>query len=317
MEIIRLHYPLQGLDAETQRPKSVAIGYFDGVHRGHQNVIKQAVKAAHENGMEAAAMTFHPHPKEVLGKGDQYITCLSPLEEKMERFRALGVDIVYLVRFDKSFAAVNPESFVAEFLRPLHVKRIVVGFDFTFGARGAGTAETLVELAKPDMEVDIVEALVMKNGDKVSSTHIRAALSEGQPEVARELLGAPYTIAGTVVRGDGRGRSIGVPTANLGLSEAYVIPKLGVYAIETELASGECIPGILNVGVKPTFHDHLPEPVMEAHLFDFDRDIYGQILKVRLLTYIRAERRFGSVQELIQQIGKDIAEAKNALAAMK
>jgi len=317
VEIITINYPLQGLDQTGSiRPKTLAIGHFDGVHKGHQSVIKQAVVTARAEGLEAAVMTFHPHPKEVLGLGSQYVACLTPLEDKIERFRSLGVDIVYIVTFDLTFAAVSPAAFVDEMLRPLHVKRAVVGFDFSFGAKGAGRAETLRELAQPDMSVDIIEPLMM-NGDKVSSTLVRGALAEGRPEAAEMLLGVPFSLRGKVVPGEGRGRKIGFPTANIQLAGAYVTPRLGVYAVMVELSSGERYSGVLNVGVKPTFHDSLPMPVMEVHLFDYEGDLYGTMIRISFISFLRTEKKFASVQELIEQIGADAARARSVLSAFK
>jgi len=316
VEIIQIQYPLQDLAAEAvARPKSLAIGYFDGVHRGHQHVINHAVEGARTDGIEAAVMTFHPHPKEVLGKGEQYATCLTPLEEKLDRFRELGVDTVYVVRFDSDFAAILPEQFVTDVLRPLRVQRVVVGFDFTFGARGAGNAAILSDVAGPEIIVNVIEPLTM-NGEKVSSSYVRASLAEGRPEVAESLLGKPYAVQGTVVRGDGRGRTIGFPTANLELAAAYVTPRLGVYAITVELSNGSRHLGILNIGMKPTFHEALPAPVMEAHLLGYEGDLYGQVLRVEFVAFLRAEKKFTSVQELIDQIQTDAGQAKTVLAEL-
>ncbi|UVI32546.1 bifunctional riboflavin kinase/FAD synthetase [Paenibacillus spongiae] len=317
MEIITINYPLQGLeDKGPIRPKTLAIGHFDGVHKGHQSVIRRAVDVARAEGLEAAVMTFHPHPKEVLGRGSEYTTCLTPLEDKLERFRSLRVDIVYVVTFNLTFAAVSPAAFVDEMLRPLQVKRAVVGFDFSFGAKGAGRAETLRELAGSDMKVDIIEPLMM-DGDKVSSTLVREALAGGRPETAEQLLGVPFSLRGTVVKGEGRGRTIGYPTANIQLAGAYVTPRLGVYAVMAELSDGERYSGVLNVGVKPTFHDSLPMPVMEVHLFDYEGDLYGSTVRISFISFLRSEKKFASVQELIEQIGADALKARSVLSAFK
>ncbi|MFC4775346.1 bifunctional riboflavin kinase/FAD synthetase [Paenibacillus sp. GCM10023252] len=310
MEIISLSYPIEDLSerSSSDHALSLAIGYFDGVHRGHQNVIGEAVKAAKAGGMQSAVMTFHPHPREVLARGEHYFTCLTPLEEKLELFAALGVDMVYVVRFDLSFAAVTPKQFVDEVLRPLGAKQVVVGFDFTFGYQGQGTPEALRELGYPDLQVTIVEPLCDK-GTKVSSTYVRQALSEGQVTLAADLLGRPYEVIGTVVHGDGRGRTIGFPTANLDLSHSYVIPRLGVYAVRVHY-EGAWHYGVLNHGNKPTFKQGGVQPVMEAHLFNYDGDLYGHEVRVQFLSFLRPEQKFGSVHELIEQIGVDAATAK-------
>ncbi|QYR19728.1 bifunctional riboflavin kinase/FAD synthetase [Paenibacillus sp. sptzw28] len=316
MEIISLQYPVLLSDAaRSAQPKTLAIGHFDGVHKGHQNVIRRSVEAAGSAGIQSAVMTFDPHPKEVLGQGQQYLSCLTPLREKVERFRGLGVDIVYIVKFDLNFSVVTPGEFVQLVLRPLQVKKAIVGFDFTFGARGAGKPDTLKMLGAPDVEVEVVEPLML-NGSKVSSTNVREALAEGRPEAAEQLLGTPYQVRGTVVHGEGRGKTLGFPTANLEPESAYVIPRQGVYAIMADV-DGERIPGVLNIGVKPTFHEQLPKPVLEAHLLDYNGDLYGKPVIIRFISYIRAEKKFNSLDELIGQIRSDADLARSILSAFK
>ncbi len=309
VEIISLTYPLQESAAPLpERPLSIAIGHFDGVHRGHQNVIRRAVEAAKERGLLSAVMTFDPHPKEVLGQGGQYFSCLTPLEAKSRLFAELGVDVLFVMKFDLRFASISPRQFADEVLRALGVKCAVVGFDFTFGSKGAGTAETLAELGRPDIEVHIVEPLY-ENGVKVSSTYTRESLESGDLAMANTLLGRPYEVEGTVVRGDGRGRTIGFPTANLELSQPYVEPRLGVYAV-TVWIDGRPQGGVMNYGMKPTFNKDEIRPVMEVHLFDFDRDIYGKPMRIQFREFIRPEQKFSGVGELIAQIGADAERAK-------
>lgn len=314
MEIISLQYPIADSDGvRNALPKTLAIGHFDGVHRGHQNVIAQAIASARAAGLQGAVMTFHPHPKEVLGRSGQYQSSLTPLEDKVECFRKLGVDVVYIVQFDLEFAGVTPAEFVDRVLRPLQVKRAVVGFDFTFGAKGAGKPETLWALGEPDIGVEIVEPF-MQEGDKVSSTRIREALTGGRPEEAAALLGQPYEVRGVVVRGEGRGKKLGYPTANVQQEAGFFIPRQGVYAIMAEV-EGKRLPGVLNVGVKPTFHENLPEPIIEAHLFDFDGDLYGKTVSIQFIAFLRSEKKFGSIDELIAQIHADGDQARALLGA--
>ncbi|QHW30022.1 bifunctional riboflavin kinase/FAD synthetase [Paenibacillus rhizovicinus] len=314
MDVISLQYPIaDSAAAKHAKPKTLAIGHFDGVHRGHQNVIAQAVASARADGLQGAVMTFHPHPKEVLGRSGQYQVSLTPLDDKVECFRKLGVDVVYIVQFDLEFASVTPSEFVDLVLRPLQVKRAVVGFDFTFGARGAGKPETLWSLGEPDIGVEIVEPFI-QDGDKVSSTRIREALIGGRPEEAASLLGEPYEVRGVVVQGEGRGRKLGYPTANIGVEAGFFVPRQGVYAIMAEV-EGKRVPGVLNIGVKPTFHDNLPEPVMEAHLFDFNSDIYGKTVSIQFIAFLRTEKKFGSIDELIAQIHSDGDQARALLSA--
>lgn len=309
MDIIPISYPFTNIaELAKDKPVAIAIGHFDGVHRGHQNVIRKAVSIAREQGMLAAVMTFAPHPKEVLGHGDHYFSCLTPLEKKKELFEELGVDLVYIMRFDLTFAAVTPSEFVSGVLRSLGVGHAVVGFDFTFGNKGSGNAASLLELCSPDIGVSIVEPLY-DNGVKVSSTYTRDSLEQGDLAMANSLLGRPYEVTGVVVHGDGRGRTIGFPTANIELDEAYVTPRLGVYAI-TAWIDGKPYSGVMNYGMKPTFNKSEIKPVMEANLFDFDRDIYGKAIRVQFKYFIRPEKKFGSIDELIGQIAADAAQAK-------
>lgn len=313
MEVIPLSYPFNHLEEQTTGKRlSLAIGYFDGVHRGHQNVIRQAVTHAKQMDMTAAVLTFSPHPKEVLGQGDHYYRCLTPLTSKTELFKELGVEAVYVLKFDLSFAALTPSQFVSEVLQPLGVAHAAVGFDFTFGSRGSGNAETLRELGGSVMSVHIEEPLY-EDGMKVSSTFTRESLESGDLATANKLLGRPYEVTGTVVHGDGRGRTIGFPTANLELHDPYVTPRLGVYTI-TAWVDGECFGGVLNHGMKPTFNKTEVVPVIEAHLFDFERDIYGREIRVQFQTFIRPEQKFGSVTELIAQIAADSDQARRWLA---
>jgi riboflavin kinase/FMN adenylyltransferase len=289
------------------------MGHFDGVHRGHRNVIRRAVEQAKHNGLLSGVMTFHPHPKEVLGHGNQYVASLTPLEDKLQLFAELGVDIAYVVRFDLAFASVSPSQFVDHFLKPLEVKHAVVGFDFTFGRKGLGDAKLLGMLGGSFLKVDIVDPL-FEEGLKVSSSLIREKLEQGDIEDAEQLLGRPYRISGTVVHGEGRGHTIGFPTANIEPSGHYVLPRLGVYAVKVGIG-GNRYPAVLNLGVKPTFHEDGMTPKLEAHLFDFDRDLYGEAAEIDFFRFLRPERKFDSVSELIEQIGRDAVQAKTYFAA--
>ncbi|GGG12002.1 riboflavin biosynthesis protein RibC [Paenibacillus abyssi] len=242
------------------------------------------------------------------------MTSLTPLEDKMARFADLGVDTAYVFRFDQTFAKVTPEQFVREVLQALQVKRAVVGFDFTFGHRGAGDPAMLESLGAPLMQVDVAEPFHLDN-KKVSSTSIRERLLEGNVEEAARLLGRPYQISGVVSHGDGRGRTIGYPTANISLSGRYALPRLGVYAVILRVGDRSC-PGVMNIGVKPTFGSNEAQPTPEVHLFDFNGDLYGQLVHVDIQSFIRAEQRFNSVEQLIDQINKDALIARQLLQNM-
>ncbi|MWC26519.1 bifunctional riboflavin kinase/FAD synthetase [Paenibacillus sp. MMS18-CY102] len=292
---------------------SIAIGHFDGVHKGHQNVIRRAIEAARSQQRKSAVLTFHPHPKDVLSQGEQYGNCLTPLDVKLERFAELGVDYTFVMKFDQDFANVSPERFVSDVLGPLGVRHALIGFDFRFGHRGAGDADKLASLGSElGITTEVVEPLLL-NGKKVSSTYVREALSDGDPELAQHLLGRAYEVQGTVVHGHARGRTIGFPTANLGLIAPYVTPRLGVYAVFAEVG-GVTYSAVMNHGMKPTFKDGETAPVMEVHLLDYAGDLYGQKMAVRFHAFLRAERKFESIDELIAQISRDRDEAQNRLA---
>lgn len=308
-----LRFPFVAEPAGAKIDKTIAIGYFDGVHTGHQTVIGRAVELARASGISSAVMTFDPHPKAVLGKSARYSALLTPMAEKLRLFEQLGVDFAYIVTFDREFASVSPESFVSDLLTSLRVADVAVGFDFTFGRGGTGNPELLTRLAKPDMGVHVAEPFAL-DGLKISSTRIRLALAEGGVESAAVMLGRPYRISGEVVHGDARGRTIGYPTANVDPDGDYVLPRFGVYAVE--VADGERrYPGVLNVGVKPTFQGDMSKPKLEAHLFDYTGDLYGRKLAIDFISFIREERKFDDVQALIAQIAADAETARGILAA--
>jgi len=315
MKLISISYPLSASPlAETGEELSIAIGHFDGVHIGHQNVIRRAVDAAGQQ-RKSAVMTFHPHPKAVLGQGEQYVNCLTPLDDKLTQFAALGVDYAIVMRFDHSFADVTPERFVREVLAPLQVRHAVVGFDFRFGHRGAGDSAALRRLGlEAAITTEVVEPLLHQDA-KVSSTYVREALAEGDMALVKQLLGRPYEVEGTVVHGHARGRTIGFPTANVGLAEPFVTPRLGVYAVQAFI-DGDWHPAVLNHGIKPTFKDGETAPVLEAHLIGFAGDLYGKPIRLRFIAFLRPERKFGSIEELIAQIGRDRDEATEVLAEL-
>ena len=293
---------------------SLAIGFFDGVHLGHQEVIRQAVAAAREQGLVPAVMTFDPHPRVVLGHGSQYEGVLTPLEDKLLLLAELGVEAAYIIRFDREFSQVTAERFVKSLIVPLGVKATTVGFDFSFGHRGQGDAEALKLYGGGALQVQVVPPVYLDDG-KVSSTRIRERLEEGDCFAASQLIGRPYQLKGLVVHGDARGRLLGYPTANLQLAQPYVIPRSGVYAIEIEVLSEAGAVerrhnGVLNVGYRPTFDAPGGALKLEAHLFDFDGDLYDRQLALRFHTFLRAEKKFESIDQLVAQIASDAARAR-------
>ncbi|GGF79986.1 riboflavin biosynthesis protein [Paenibacillus albidus] len=311
MRTVTLTYPVPPeTAAEWAQPQVVALGQFDGLHRGHASVITSAVALARKEGVPAAVMTFHPHPKDVMGKGD-YEGYLTPQPDKQELLAGMGVDILYIVEFNEQLSRVSPQNFVSVMLLPLQVVTAVVGFDFRFGYQGEGDADMLRALGQGVMNVETVPPFLI-DGVKVSSSGIRKSLQNGELATANDWFGRCYHLRGTVGHGEKRGRTIGFPTANLQLEEHFVVPAKGVYAVRV-FFNNTLLFGVMNVGVKPTFHEGMIAPSFEVHVFDFEGDLYDKELKVELVAYIRPERKFESIQALIAQIGDDAETAKKLL----
>ena len=304
MNTIHLSFPHHVSDFKITGPFSLAIGFFDGVHLGHREVIEHAKRVAENKGLKLAVMTFDPHPSIVLGKRNEKVFYITPLDQKLELLQAMGVETTFVVRFTSDFAQLTPEKFVDTFIRQLNVKHVTAGFDFTFGAFGKGTMNDMEELAQDDFHVSVVEKK-SNDSEKISSTRIRQALTVGDMEKVLELLGRPFQIPGVVVHGDKRGRTIGFPTANIQAKEGSYIPATGVYAVRM-LVQDEWVDGVCNVGYKPTFKN--PEEkklTIEVHLFQFDKNIYGEEVFVDWYHHIRDERKFDGIESLKQQIEKD------------
>ncbi|MCL6603042.1 MAG: bifunctional riboflavin kinase/FAD synthetase [Paenibacillus sp.] len=315
MRTVTLTYPISPENAsEWGKPQVAALGQFDGLHRGHASVIKSAVALARQKGVTAAVITFHPHPKDVMGKGD-YDGYLTPPTDKQKILDQMGVDILYIIEFNEQLSRVSPQNFVSGMLLPLQLVTAVIGFDFRFGYRGEGDADMLRELGQGVMDVETVPPFLL-DGQKVSSSGIRRSLQFGELELANSWFGRCYHLRGTVVHGEKRGRTIGFPTANLQLEDHFVIPAKGVYAVRA-FHNEQVLPGVMNVGVKPTFHEGETTPSFEVHLFDFNGDLYGLQLTVELVSYIRPERKFDSIQALVDQISADAETAKKILQDSK
>lgn len=290
----------------------IAIGYFDGVHIGHQKVIQIARKMAERLGVPLAVMTFHPHPKEVL---EQKISMryLTPIDEKIHLLKKLGVKKTYVMKFDGNLARLSAEEFVEKVCIPLQVKGIVTGFNFRFGKNQSGDADRLRVLTRNRFETEKVAAVV-KGKNHVSSTWIRQLLSDGDVDMVTELLGRYYHFQGIVEHGDHRGRLIGFPTANLSISLPYWIPKHGVYIVRAYF-EGTYSYGLMNIGVRPTFRQSSPQEKVEVHLFHPDIHLYGKKMSVDVLHFLRPEQKFASVDALINQIQNDKSQAEKWLSA--
>ena len=312
MNTIHLSYPHHLSDSKITGPFSLAIGFFDGVHMGHREVIGHAKRVAENQGLKLAVMTFDPHPSIVLGKRNEKVFYITPLDQKLELLQTMGVDTTFVVRFTSDFAQLSPANFVDTFIRQLNVKHVTAGFDFTFGAFGKGNMDIMESLAMDDFNVSVVEKK-SADSEKISSTRIRQALTVGDMEKVLELLGRPFQIPGIVVHGDKRGRTIGFPTANIQAKEGSYIPATGVYAVRM-LVQDEWVDGVCNVGYKPTFKN--PEEkklTIEVHLFQFDKNIYGEEVFVDWYHHIRDERKFDGIESLKHQIEKDKQTAMSFL----
>ncbi|MBH0229319.1 bifunctional riboflavin kinase/FAD synthetase [Halobacillus yeomjeoni] len=286
-------------------PSVAAVGFFDGVHRGHQQVIETAKSEAQEQGLKSAVMTFDPHPSVVLKKEKQHAHYITPLPLKQEILEDMGIDYLFVITFDQSLASLSPQKFVDEFFVGLHVEHVVAGFDFSYGHKGQGSMDNLPEFAKGRLEQTVIKK-VEKDEEKISSTRIRSLLDRGEVEEVNQLLGRTFTVTGNVIQGDRRGRTIGFPTANVDVSPDYYIPKVGVYAVSVDHKDFTYY-GMANLGVKPTFHETADQPNLEIHLFDVDEDLYDQTLKVHFHRMIRDEQKFNGVEELIKQLKQDEA----------
>jgi riboflavin kinase/FMN adenylyltransferase len=284
-------------------PAVVALGMFDGVHLGHRALIGQTVAEASRLGAKPVVFTFFNHPMEVLGGG---VRLLSSIPERDDLLRALGAEEVYSVAFTRELAALSAEQFIDLLLERWDVRALVAGYNYTCGARGSGTPETLAEIGKTRGFSVLVVSPVLLEGASVSSTRVREALEQGDVELARRMLKRRYTLAGTVIENRRIGRRIGFPTANIAPEANRVIPKDGVYAT-IACVNGADYRAVTNIGTNPTVHgDHL---TIETHMIDFDQDIYGERLTVAFRRYLRGELMFSNLDELKDQIRRDISQA--------
>ena len=291
------------------RGATVALGNFDGVHLGHAHLLRTA-HAAHP-GAPLAVLTFEPHPREFFRPEDPaFRLTLAP--ERAALLEALGVQRLYELPFDHALSQLDAERFITEILQDgLGAAHLACGADFAFGHRRGGDAAFLAKRAEAlGIGLTIVPKLADAQGP-ISSTRVRRLLQDGYPERAEADLGRPWSIRGGVTHGDKRGRTIGFPTANVPLGR-HLEPARGVYAVSVTLAGGEQVAGVANIGRRPTVNEG-PESRVEAHLFDFEGDLYGQEIAVALRGYIRDERKFGSFEELTRQIAADAGEARRML----
>src|SRR3954470_3378883 len=300
--------------AELRGPLFLAIGVFDGVHLGHQAVISTSASHARASGGTAVVVTFDPHPAKVL-RPNNAPHLLTATQHKIALIRDLGVAHLLVLRFDRAFAATSPDDFVQQLVensKPL--REICVGHEWSFGRGRAGNLALLKELGASDGFNVIGVQTVSLNGEVVSSTAIRKAVEEGNLVKATQMLGREYTILGTVIRGEQLGRKLGFPTANLS-AHSEQFPPNGVYVTEERLV-GAFYRGVANLGFRPTVASGTPERLLELHLFDLDREIYGEEMEVRFLRYLRPEQKFPDVEALRRQIATDVAQARESFSIL-
>lgn len=302
-------------DWEIAKERSVvAIGVFDGVHRGHQAVLDDLVSLGERTngpGTVRGVLTFDPHPLAVVAP-DRAPRLLGTIHQRLSQLEAHGVDVVGVLPFTR-IRSMEPDEFIKSVLvDALAARAVAVGADFRFGMNRAGDVATLVAAGERwGFLVDAVP-LLSEHDSQLSSTRIRVLISEGNVEEAAELLGRPYAIEGPVVRGDGRGTTIGIPTANVNYEPTIVLPETGVYAGYAILEQGR-VPAVTNVGIRPTFDGR--SVTVEAHLIDWAGDLYGRVIEVELTHRLRAEQKFAGIENLVAQIHTDIAAARDVLNA--
>ena len=296
---------------EALRGAVIALGNFDGFHSGHQAVAGEAIRWAHEEGRPSIIATFDPHPVSFF-KPDVAPFRLTTLEQRQELYLASGATAMLVFHFDGDLAGTSAEDFIAKILiERFGAHGVVTGADFTFGKGAKGNVELLRGFgAELGLQSRVVEA-VSGQGEIVSSSRIREALRDGEPELAAELLTRPFAIRGIVEHGDKRGRTIGYPTANLAV-DTYLRPKYGIYAVTGKiLATGEVLKGAANIGIRPQFEP--PKELLEPYFFDFSGDLYGQEIEVAFHHFLRGEAKFDSLEALMEQMERDCDKARELL----
>ncbi len=305
---LKIHSGLPGRSAIPN--PSVTIGTFDGVHTGHRKILDRLNHSAREISGESVVVTFYPHPRMILHPADHGLKLLNTPEEKIELLDQAGIDHLVIVPFSREFSRQAPDEYVRELLvNGLAAKNLIIGYDHRFGRNregDIGTLKTLSELF--GFEVEEIPAQTM-DAVEVSSTKIRNALMEGDLHAAKRFLGYHYSLTGIVEKGEGRGRTIGIPTANIRLNYDYkLVPLRGVYAVQVTVKNGQ-YRGVMNIGVRPTIGDNLAE-TLEVHILEFDAPLYGETITAELVCRIRDEKKFGSIDELRTQISHDMQIAQ-------
>jgi len=290
---------------------AIALGNFDGVHRGHRQVIAEAAKAAAALKAPLGVVSFEPHPRVYFGRETEPFRLMT-VHQQSRALDALGVDLFYVLPFDDEMAALSDQGFACQVLhKGLGARHVAAGFDISFGKGRSGDPDLLRRYGEAlGFGVSIAQPVADPDGEKCSSSAIRQALREGRPERAAALLGRPFAIEGVVVHGDKLGRTIGFPTANMAMVD-YVRPAFGIYAVRTRLADGREIPGVAYIGRRPTVEG--VDERLEVHLLDFDEDIYGQTLETDFIALLRGDEKFDSLDAMVAQMDRDKANARRIL----
>lgn len=284
----------------------IALGNFDGVHKGHMELINKAVARADDLNIKSSILLFNEHTDNLIKVGKKDI--ITTNQTKFEILENLGIDIIYLINFTREFMAYTPKMFLKDFLVDnLKIRGVVVGYDYTYGFKKSGDVDFLLENKDLFDTIDVINQ-ISSHGEKISSTLIRNLIEEGKIKEANELLSRPYKLIGEIIHAKGLGKKMGYPTANLKLIDNFVIPRYGVYDTDI-IINGERFKASTNIGTNPTVeHDGIK---IEAHILDFDRDIYGEIVELELLDFVRPELKFDSIEELFDQIAKDVLVTRN------
>ena len=299
---------IYGLDKARKNRKAIvaSIGIFDGVHLGHQHLIKQVIRQARRLKAQSAIFTFSPHPLMMLNPL-RVPHLLIFLRHRLRLISSLGIDLCLVLKFNRALANMPPEEFVRNLTNKFRIKKLLIGENFYFGKNKCGDLRLLKELGKKyNFKVEKIK-IIKAQGKSISSTKIRQLVRQGKLNIVSKLLGRPVSILGTVTKGFARGRTLGFPTANIN-PHHEVLPPFGVYAVRVKINEG-WHQGILNIGRRPTFFRD-GQPSIEVHLFDFQRNIYGKDLEIIFLKKMRAEKRFKSTSALAQQIKKDVERVK-------
>ena len=277
------------------------IGTFDGIHIGHQKILNSLVRSAEENGLKSVVITFDPHPRKILNKKNS-IELINTIEEKKEKLKTLGIDYLIVQKFDQKFSETEAKKFVEILKNNINIEKLIVGYDHRFGKNRNADIIDLKKYGKElNFEVIEINALEIKEVN-ISSTKIRLAIKDGNIHLANSYLGYNFFLSGEVIKGHSRGKELGFPTANLMIDQDKIIPKNGVYLVKS-IIDNQDIYGMMNIGYNPTFNNKSKK--IETHFFNINKNLYGKIIKIELFEYIRAEKRFETVDDLIQRLKLD------------